>query len=162
VIVVTDTSVVLNLCFLRAEGLLPTFYAEVVAPPAVKREFERLATFDKRFQRLKFPSFIAVEEASTTPSELANAIDLDEGEIAALALAVERKIQDVLIDESTARAKAVKLGLRVTGVIGVLIRARQDGLIPALKPLLLRLRDEAEFWLSEELIQHALHQVGEA
>ena len=160
-IVVIDTSVVLGLCFLHEEGLLPNFYEQVMAPSAVRREFERRATFDKAYQGLRFPPFIAVEDASSIPAELKEAIDLDEGEIAALALALEQKIQDVLIDERVARAMAIKLGLRVSGLMGILIRAKQDGLIADVKPLLLRLRDEAEFWLSEELIQQVLKTVGE-
>lgn len=161
-IVVIDTSVVLNLCFLREEGLLPNLYDQIVAPSAVRREFERLATFDNRFKGLAFPAFIKIADPATIPDELKNAIALDEGEISALALALEQKIRDVLIDERPAREAAAKLGLRVSGLLGVLIRARQNGLIDSVKPLLLRLQDEAEFWLGQELIDQVLRAVGEA
>ena len=42
-IVVTDTSVVLNLVWLRQDALLPAMFDAVLAPPAVVNEFERLA-----------------------------------------------------------------------------------------------------------------------
>jgi len=161
VIVVIDTSVVLNLCFLHEESLLANLYDQIVAPSAVRREFERLATFDKRFKGLAFPSFIRIEDPSAIPEELKSAIALDEGEIAALALALERKINDVLIDERPAREAAVRLGLRVSGLLGVLIRARRSGLIGSVKPLLLRLQNEAEFWLGEKLIGQVVQAVGE-
>ncbi|MEO7368632.1 MAG: DUF3368 domain-containing protein [Gemmatimonadaceae bacterium] len=160
-IVVIDTSVVLNLCFLHEEGLLADLYDQIVAPSAVRREFERLATFDERFKGLAFPSFIRIDDPSIIPEELKRSIALDEGEIAALALALERKINDVLIDERPAREAAKRLGLRVSGLLGVLIRARQNGLIASVKPLLLRLQDEAEFWLGDELIGQVLEAVGE-
>ena len=124
----------MNLCFLHEEGLLPNLYDQIVAPSAVRREFERLATFDNRFKGLAFPAFIKIADPATIPDELKNAIALDEGEIAALAL--EQKIRDVLIDERPAREAAAKLGLRVSGLLGVLIRARQNGLVDSVKPLL--------------------------
>lgn len=161
-IVVIDTSVVLHLCFLHQEGLLSAIYDQIVAPSAVRREFERLATFDERFKGLAFPAFIKIEDPAGIPDELKNAIALDEGEIAALALALEQKIMDVLIDEIPARKMAAELGLRVSGLLGVLIRAKRDGLIESVKPSLQRLQEEARFWLGEELINQVLQEVGES
>ena len=57
-IVVSDTSVILNLCFLGQEALLPLLFGTVHAPPQVEAEFVRLATVDARFQRLVFPDYI--------------------------------------------------------------------------------------------------------
>lgn len=68
-IVVIDTSVVLILCFIHEEGLLANLYDQIVAPSAVRREFERLATFDHRFKGLAFPSFIKIEDPSTIPDD---------------------------------------------------------------------------------------------
>ena len=159
--VVIDTSVVLNLCFLHQEGLLSAFHEKIMAPSAVRREFERLATFDPRFKGLTFPAFIEVRDPSAIPDELKNAIALDEGEIAALALALEQKIQDVLIDEMPARQMAQQLGLRVSGLLGILIRAKEAGLIETVKPLLHRLEQEANFWLGPKLIEQVLQAAGE-
>jgi predicted nucleic acid-binding protein len=51
VIVVTDTSVVLNLAWLRDERLLAELFGSVLAPPAIRAEFERLALADHRSDR---------------------------------------------------------------------------------------------------------------
>ena len=123
-IVVTDTSVVLNLCWLREERLLSAIYEQVLAPEAVRFEFERKAASDPRFSGLHFPSFILVVAPAFIPPVLAANPDLDPGETAALALALERGIADVLIDEIYGRAIAHSLGLRVSGLLGVLIEAR--------------------------------------
>lgn len=102
-IVVTDTSVVLNLCWLRRETLLAVIYEEVIAPEEVRLEFERKAARDARFTGLRFPNFITVAAPRVIPPRLAANPDLDPGEIAALALALERGIGDVLIDELAGR-----------------------------------------------------------
>lgn len=89
-IVVTDTSVVLNLCFLNQEGLSALF-EKLLAPSAVRQEFERLAREDARFQGLLFPSFISVEDPAIVPDRLRQATGLNQGEIMALALAVRAR-----------------------------------------------------------------------
>jgi len=76
---------------------------------------------------------------------------LTPGEIGALALALERGIRDVLIDEKAARAVAIHLGLRPSGLLGVLLRAKKLSLLGAVLPLLDRLRNEADFRVDDEL-----------
>ncbi len=89
-IVVTDTSVVLNLCWLRRESLLSAIYEGVLAPEQVRVEFERKAATDPRFTGLIFPPFITVAQPIVIPPTLASNTALDPGEIAALALALPR------------------------------------------------------------------------
>ena len=160
-IVVTDTSVVLNLCWLRRESLLSVIYEGVLAPEQVRLEFERKAATDPRFTGLTFPPFITVAQPLVIPVALASNTALDPGEIAALALALERGIADVLIDESSGRAAALALGLHVSGLIGVLIEGKHRNLVPALRPLLDRLVTDARFWLADRLRKRVLHSVAE-
>ena len=82
--------------------------------------------------------------------------ELDFGEAEAIALALEVNAERVLLDERDARRVAKSLGLRVTGVAGVLRRARLEKRIPSLRGALGRLRDEAGFHLDEELIEEIL------
>ena len=144
-IVVTDTSVVLNLCWLHRESLLFAIYEGVLAPEQVRLAFERKAATDPRFTGLIFPQFIIVAQPVVIPAALASNTTLDPGETAALALALERGIADVLIDESSGRAAALALGLHVSGLIGVLIEGKHRNLVPALRPLLDRLVTGARF-----------------
>jgi len=162
VIVVTDTSVVLNLCFLTQEGLLSALFEKLLAPSAVWQEFERLAREDARFQGLSFPSFISVEDPAIVPDRLRQTTGLNQGEIMALALAVERRIRDVLIDERAARRVAEELGLRVSGLLGVLLAAKRRRLIPALAPLIDQLQGRARFWIDPALRAQLLANAGEA
>ena len=160
-IVVTDTSVVLNLCWLRRESLLSAIYEEVLAPEEVRREFERKAATDPRFSGLVFPRFITVGGPVIIPLALVANTALDAGEIAALALALERGIGDVLMDESAGRTAATALGLRVSGLLGVLIEGKRRNLVPELRPLLDSLMNGARFWLTDRLRDRVLRSVGE-
>lgn len=161
-IVVTDTSVILNLCLLRQEGLLVPLFGTVLAPTQVVAEFQRLAAVDPRFQGLAFPSFIQKAAPAGMLTNLLNPSRLHGGEIAALSLAIERGADAVLMDERAGRTAAAALGLRTMGLLGILIDARQRSLIPALAPLLDWLQLEARFWIAPSLRETALLAVGES
>jgi hypothetical protein len=149
--VVTDTSVVLNLCWLGSDSVLPLFFDRVLAPIEVRDEFERLANSDPRFTGLVFPACIEIANAPAISPSLRREYRLDTGEIAALALALERGIRDILMDERAGRAVALSLGLRPSGLLGILIRAKREGHIPEVLPLLDRLQAGARFRVSEVL-----------
>jgi predicted nucleic acid-binding protein len=78
-----------------------------------------------------------------------------------LSLAVESKAAIVLLDESAARLKAARLGLRFTGALGILRKARQAGQIASLKTEMERLRVEARFFINPVLEKALLISVGE-
>ena len=61
---------------------------------------------------------------------------LDAGEAKAIALAVERQAGLLLIDERRGRRIAVAMGLAVTGLLGVVARAKRGGFIPLAKPVI--------------------------
>ncbi|MBV8883807.1 MAG: DUF3368 domain-containing protein, partial [Chroococcidiopsidaceae cyanobacterium CP_BM_RX_35] len=59
------------------------------------------------------------------------------------------------------RRIAARLNLRYTGVLGILVEAKSQGLIPAVKPLLDALINQAGFWVAEPLYNRALELVKE-
>lgn len=160
-IVVADTSVVLNLCFLEQERLLPLLFGEVYAPPEVELEFLRLAGADARFKGLEFPRFIVLAPPQSTRHGWAQSPALHLGEIAALSLALEIRADLVLMDEAEGRATASALDLTTMGLLGVLLRARQLSLMPSVAPLLERLDQEARFWMAPSLRIAVLRAAGE-
>lgn len=161
-IVVTDTSVVLNLAWLGAADLLRELFGDALAPDAVKQEFERLARVELRFKGLSFPDFIAVAEPLKIPDLLTKNDALDAGEIAALALAVERQIRNILIDEKAGRVAARALGLIPSGLLGILVEGKRRGLIRQVLPLLDRLREGARFRMTEQLREEIAGLAGES
>ncbi|NJK93150.1 MAG: DUF3368 domain-containing protein [Blastochloris sp.] len=161
-IVVTDTSVVLNISWLEMDEVLEKLHSEVWAPEEVRVEFERLAQIDPRFHGLQFPLFIRVARPSLIPEELLQNNRLDRGEQAALALALEKGIIDILMDEAAGRKVARGLGLRPSGLLGLLMAGKQAGLIPEVLPLLDRLRTGARFYMSDELRALMAERTGES
>jgi hypothetical protein len=161
VIVVADTSVILNLCFLGQEPSLPLLFGPVHAPPQVEAEFRRLAGEDARFQGLVFPVFIQRATPLTTAHPWAHSPVLHTGEIAALSLALELGADLVLMDEAEGRAVATSLHLTTMGLLGILLLARRREVIPAVAPLLDRLQQEARFWMSASLRSSVLQAAGE-
>jgi uncharacterized protein len=161
VIVVADTSVILNLSFLGQEGLLPLLFGTVYVPPKVEAEFQRLANSDLRFRGLVFPDFIQRADPSATTHAWATSPLLHGGEIEALSLALEMRADLVLMDEAEGRAAAKAMSLTTMGLLGVLLLARQRSLIGSVATLLDRLDREARFWMTPSLRTAILRASGE-
>jgi predicted nucleic acid-binding protein len=160
VIVVADTSVILNLCCVRESDLLPLLFREVLVPPEVAGEFQRLAAEVSRFKGLQLPSWIRQQACSSVPESL-RVEGLDPGETAALALALEIGADAVLVDERRGHEVALQLGLIPLGLISILLRAKAGGHLLRVSPILDALRRDAKFWLSDELCKKALRLAGE-
>ena len=162
VLVVSDTSVLLNLCRVSAEGLLRELFREVWIPPAVAEEFSRLARSRPRFNGLALPDWVRISPPIQVAEEVRPCPNLDSGESEALSLALEMHADAVLMDEVAGRRAASVLKVPCVGVAGILFRAKKQGLIPAVQPLLERLREEAGFWLHPEFEAEVLRLAGEA
>lgn len=117
---------------------------------------------DPRFRGLHFPPFIIVAEPTEVPAALKENPALDAGEIAAIALAIDRRISTVLMDEKAGRAAAVSFGLSVSGLLGLLIAAKRRGLVAEVQPLLDGLIAGARFWIGDSLRLRVLRLAGEA
>ena len=85
---------------------------------------------------------------------------LDRGEASVLALAKEHNARLVIIDEKKARGEARRIGLPVKGTVGILVEAKQKGLIDAIRPLLEALQDNG-MYLEQSLVDKVLQLAGE-
>ena len=86
---------------------------------------------------------------------------LDAGEAEAIALATDLPQSLLLLDDADARETALQMGLDFTGTVGVLMRAKRVGKLPALKPVLDRLMQQHRFRLSRSLYEEVLGRAGE-
>jgi predicted nucleic acid-binding protein len=160
-IVVADTSVILNLCRVQHEHLLQRLFKRVLIPTQVADEFSRLTRIQKRFSGLILPNWIEILSAPELfPAEVIQA-QLDIGESAAIALCLKQKADALLIDELSGREVAAKLGVRTVGIVGILVDSKNEKLIPSVKVLLDRLEKEASFWISPDLRLRVLKLAGE-
>jgi predicted nucleic acid-binding protein len=85
---------------------------------------------------------------------------LDAGEAAVIQLAIEQGINDVCIDEWRGRPAATSVGLKVTGSLGLLGRAKRIGLIEAVRPWVERLTACGVHY-HPELVGRFLREIGE-
>lgn len=158
--VVCNTSPLILLAKIRRLDLLRRLYDEVLIPSGVLKEIEAKPTKEaKRIQALlrnrKF-------HLSTTSKRALSEVpkDLGAGEREAIALAVESKADLIILDDKEGRRVARSKGLRVTGTLGLLIEARERGLIPSIRRELDHLM-EAGIWINEALYHRILQEFGE-
>lgn len=88
--------------------------------------------------------------------------ELDEGEAEGICLALELGADLILVDEKEGREAARRVGLRVVGVLGILLEAKARGLVGSVRPCLDALREAAGFYLSDSLHESVLAAAGEA
>lgn len=105
--------------------------------------------------------WLAVVSARNRPRVQELSSEIDVGEAEAIVLAFEKRADLLLVDERRGRQTAARLGLRVTGLLGVLAEAKHRGLVERVKPLLDDLRLRAGFWIGADLYSEVLTALGE-
>ncbi len=87
--------------------------------------------------------------------------EIDEGESEAIVLAIEMGADYLLIDERIGTNKAREKGLETIGLLGVLIKAKEKGIIEKVETILDDLMNKAGFWIGEKLKERVLKEVNE-
>ncbi|HEY3320293.1 MAG TPA: DUF3368 domain-containing protein [Planctomycetota bacterium] len=132
-IVISNTTPLLYLERVGRLDLLKSLYGEICVSRAVVAELDAGGALAFDVRRI---DWIAIREVCL-PEPLAHIADLGAGEASTVALALESpKRSLVLIDDRLGRKIAASYGLRLTGTGGLLIAAKQRGLVPAIKPVL--------------------------
>jgi hypothetical protein len=164
VIVVSDTSAITNLATIQQLQLLSQLYNQIIVPEAVYRELVEIEPPVPGTIEVQTASWLIVKQVINREvvNRLQNEVRLDPGEAEAIALSLELKAALLLIDERRGRAEADRLGIKITGLLGILIEAKQKDLIVAVKPLMDSLIATAEFRVSPALYNQILDLVGES
>lgn len=158
-LVVVNTSPIISLSLVNQLPLLRDLYQEVVIPPAVREEALRGRTGSAGITELRQARWIRTMPLQD-PGRADLLSDLDRGEAEVLALAQETHASLVVIDERLARRHAKRLGLSLTGTLGVFLKAKKSGLVSEVKPLIEQM-DRGGIRLSRFLIEEALRLAGE-
>ncbi len=139
---------------LEVAGRLPF---RIICPPQVRAELD--AGLTEGHERIQ-PSWLTIEPLER-PLEPVARVTLGAGEAAVIQLALEQGIQRVCIDERRGRRTANAVGLQVVGTLGLLLRAKTEGIIPAVRPYIERLTQTGD-WYYPDLIRTVLQGAGEA
>lgn len=161
---IANASTLIHLANIGRLELLKEFHGKVTIPPAVWQEVViegKGRPGSREVQAARQSKWLEVVPPRNRALVELLRQGLDEGEAETIALAVEQQAEVVFLDEADARRAAEIYGLRMTGVIGLLMRAKLQGRISSLKEELDRLREEAGFWIDEQLYRQALESAGE-
>jgi len=149
-IVVSDTSPLSGLLIIKQLNILEILYKAVVIPPRVHAELLQLQELGEDISAYEHAEWIKVE----TPNDLKLVQSLvemlDEGEAEAIALAKELEADYLIVDERRGWKIAKSLNVNAIGLIGVLLKAKSEGVITLVLPIVDRLIAEAGFWISED------------
>jgi predicted nucleic acid-binding protein len=156
---VSNASPLINLARIQRFELLRLFCGELTIPPAVYDEVVTRGSERDGSRNVREALWIRQQSPHDQLAVTALAAELDWGEASA-ALARELNADTLLIDEIRGRRIAQRLGITVKGTIGILTRAKREGLIPNVKDELDRLRQRG-IWIHPHLHQDVLRMAGE-
>ena len=161
--VVSNTSPVLNLAIIDRLSLLRQQFEEIWIPSAVLEEMrvEEDLPGSQAVRDAMEAGWLRVEEVKDRPLVQVLQRDLDKGEAEAVALALQMKAEWTLLDEREGRRVAKSLGLKVTGVLGILLRTWRKGELPSLRRAMEELREKAGFRIGAELFADLVRESGE-
>ncbi len=156
--VVSNTTPIISLLKLNRLDLLKQLYTQIYIPVAVYNEIKAGNT-KQYYCDLSTIDWIKIIEIKDKQA-VKYFLDLDSGEAEAIVLATEINADLIILDEKLGRFHAKHADLKITGTIGILIKAKKNGLIEELKPLLDELSHK-DVWISEKLKREILNKIGE-
>jgi predicted nucleic acid-binding protein len=156
---VINTSPVLALTAAGHLDLLPDLFSKVTVPYEVVREIEAGGLTQFALEEFRAASWLDKRPTPVSVPPLLRST-LDPGEASVVALAASEHIATVAIDETVGRRIARLHGLTVTGSLGILIQAKQQGAAVSLRAAIARMRQRG-IWLSEALERECLRIAGE-
>ncbi len=143
-LVIADTSCLIVLEKISQLGLLRKIYSEIIITPEIQQEYGE-----------KLPEWVNITRVQDAKKQQILELELDKGEASAIALAFENNDALILMDEKKGRRIAKKLGLHVLGTLGVIIKAKEQGLIDSIKAQIDKLQ-MVNFRISDELVRKIL------
>lgn len=157
-IVIADSSALVALSLCQSLPLLETLFGGVCVPQSVYEE----VTFKGKPEAEVLGDYLQTRVKSVDMAKypIQNAANLGSGELEAIALYMDIDADLLIIDDARAKKAAYANGLEVMGSIGVLLLAKDRGLIKEIKPLL-SLLSASDIHLSLRVINKVLELAGE-
>lgn len=157
-LIVADTGPLIALAKINQLDLLRHFYEKICIPETVFSEATQRQQWQDAMHIHQFvEQYVEVVPDKTSKQVKALFLRLDAGEAQALALADELSCP-VLLDERRGRTVAKQMEISIVGTVGLLVKAKQEGIVPELEVLLTAMTSHG-YRLSPKLIQQALEMV---
>ena len=147
--IISDTSCFIILTNIGELELLHKVYGKVVTTDDIATEYGEV-----------LPEWVEIAKVKDKYKQQLLEMQIDKGESSAIALALEIPESTVILDDYKARKIAEKLGIAYTGTVGVIIKAKLKGIIPSIKPLLMKIK-QTNFRLSADIELQALKEAKE-
>lgn len=156
--IVSNTTPLFSLLIIGKLNLLKEIYGKISVPYAVFEELEqgKQKTYYQDISKIYWINTVNVKNRES--NQLLT--DLDKGEAEAIILAKELNADLLILDEKLGRDYAKNLNIKITGTLGVLLKAKEMGLIHSVRELLNILVDKG-VWLTPKLIEKVIKLAGE-
>ncbi|MBO9612096.1 MAG: DUF3368 domain-containing protein [Dyadobacter sp.] len=148
-LVIADSSCLILLSKIEELEILRSIYKHVFVTKEIAGEFG-----------LDLPDWIEVRTVENKALQSLFEEILDLGEASALTLAFETQGCTVILDDLKARKTASKMNIKVTGTIGVIVKAKMENKIPSAKAVFEKIM-ETDFRISDRILKEAITLAGE-
>jgi predicted nucleic acid-binding protein len=160
VILVLDASAIITLARVGCLNLLRELAEKVYIPEAVYDEVVKSGYGRPGSLEVEQAAWISKQSVYDQSVVVRLEAELGRGEAEAIVLAGELEADFVILDDATARRIAEAEGRKVLGLLGLLIRAKELGIVPVLRPVLNQIVG-AGFFIDDALYQSILRRAGE-
>lgn len=157
--VIVNSTPIIVLCGIGKLDILRELYGEVTIPTAVYREVTAMED-SACMQVRNAGSWIHVESIRDDTEKKMYKAKLHAGEVEVMILAQEQKADLVIIDDNAAKKTAKYLGLPVTGTLGILLKAKRQGIVQRMDTLLVEMKGNG-FYLDSRVEAFVLEQAVE-
>jgi predicted nucleic acid-binding protein len=147
--IISDTSCFIILTNIGELELLHQVYGQIITTPDIVKEYGDA-----------LPEWVEIVAVTDKYKQQLLELQIDKGESSAIALALEMPNSTIILDDYKARKIADQLGLTYTGTIGVIIKAKLNGIIPTIRPLLDKIK-QTNFRISLDVEIQALKEANE-
>ena len=138
-IIISDTSCFIILTNIGELSLLQKLYSKITTTIEIATEFGE-----------PLPEWVEILSVKSKDTQRLLEMQIDKGESSAIALALEISDSLLILDDIKARKVATQLGLSITGTLGIIIKAKLEGIIPSVIPILNKIK-QTDFRLSNEV-----------
>jgi len=154
--IVINTGPLIALGKMQAFSVIKQLPYEFCCPAQVETELLNGAALGHPVSRPDWVTVLSLQSPLTPFASIA----LDDGEAAVIQLALEQQLNRVCIDETKGRRAALSVGLQVVGSLGMLGKAKTEGLIAAVRPFIVQ-GQRSGLYYSANLIATFLQALGE-